>query len=77
MRLKTGALLPERPTPVSWLAFVAVGLIGLTVAAGPFASGTTKLLPLFVGCIGAFAAGYGFVGAYVDARALDELEASR
>lgn len=73
MRLEEpSALLPERPTPESWLAFVAVGLIGLFMLSGPFASGTTEPLPLVQGVSGAFIAGYAFTGAWLDAWRLDD-----
>jgi hypothetical protein len=72
-RLEPRSLLPERPTPESWSAFVAVGLIGtyLTTATVGSAAGTTaSSLQAFAIVLVAL----GFLSAYSEASALDDAE---
>lgn len=61
----------ERPTPISWLAFLAVGLIGSVLAVSTFASASTGAVPLLAIGLGAVLAVAGTLEAWLEASALD------
>lgn len=72
-RLEARSLLPERPNPLSWFAFVLLGLIG-TYLAGSVAAASTGIVGGAVIVIGIAAGAVNFHTAYVEARKLDESE---
>lgn len=70
------SLLPERPTPSKWLAYVVLGLIGVAFLA-PALAEPTGVVRVAQGCLAAFVTGYGLTGAYWTALRLDDTEGER
>ena len=70
------SLLPERPTPSKWLAYVVLGLIGIVFLA-PALAEPAGVARIAQGCLAAFVAGYAFTGAYWTALRLDDAEGER